>query len=53
MKDKVRYSELCRQASEETDAEKLAELVKEISRILLEERAATLRNNSLGEPRAA
>ena len=38
MKDQVRYSELCRQASEETDAEKLAELVKEISRILLEER---------------
>ena len=49
MKDKVRYSELCRQASEETDLEKLAELVKEISRILLEERQATLRNIALSD----
>ena len=34
-------------ASEETDAKKLIELVKEINRILMEERAATSRNNSL------
>jgi len=53
MKDQVRYSELRRQASEETDPKKLMELVKEIKRILLEEREATLRNNSLSEPRAA
>ena len=46
MKDQVRYSELRRQASGETDPKKLIELVKEINRILMEERAATLRNNS-------
>jgi len=53
MKDHVRYSELRRQASEETDPKKLMELVKEISRILMEEREATLRNNSLSELEAA
>jgi len=53
MKDQVRYSELRRQASEETDPKKLADLVKKINSILLEEREATLRNNSLSEPRAA
>ena len=47
MKNQVRYSELRRQASEERDAKKLIELVKEINRILMEERAATSRNHSL------
>ena len=53
MKDQVRYSELCRQASEETDPKKLADLVKKINSILLEEREATLRNNSLSQLDAA
>jgi len=52
MKDQVRYSELRRQASEETDPKKLADLVKKIN-ILLEEREATLRNNSLSQLDAA
>jgi len=53
MKDQLRYSELRRQASEETDPKKLADLVKKINSILLEEREATLRNNSLSQVDAA
>ena len=47
MKNQVRYSELRRQASEETDPKKLIELVKEINRILIEEREAMLLDKSV------
>jgi|SRR6266550_1152776 hypothetical protein len=46
IKDKPHYEELCRQAAEETDIKKLTELVKEINRMLLEQREARLEKQS-------